>query len=158
MASNQETQKNLYYEDISIGQEVCTDSHTVTEKDILMFAEVTRDCHPLHTDPEYCKKTKYGKPIAHGLFGLSLIEGLKSETGIYEQPSIASLGWDEVRFLKPIFANDTVFAKYIFLKKRKSRKPGRGIVTEKVQLLNQKNDIVIEGSHTTLLISRSDEQ
>ena len=58
MASNQETQKNLYYEDVSIGQEVCTDSHTVTEKDILMFAEVTRDCHPLHTDPEYCKKTK----------------------------------------------------------------------------------------------------
>ena len=158
MASNQETQKNLYYEDISIGQEVCTDSHTVTEKDILMFAEVTRDCHPLHTDPEYCKKTKYGKPIAHGLFGLSLIEGLKSETGIYEQTSIASLGWDEVRFLKPIFANATVFAKYIFLKKRKSRQPGRGIVTEKVQLLNQKNDIVIEGSHTTLLISRSDEQ
>ena len=158
MASNQETQKNLYYEDISIGQEVCTDSHTVTEKDILMFAEVTRDCHPLHTDPEYCKKTKYGKPIAHGLFGLSLIEGLKSETGSYKQTSIASLGWDEVRFLKPIFANDTVFAKYIFLKKRKSRKPGRGIVTEKVQLLNQKNDIVIEGNHTTLLISRSDEQ
>ena len=103
-----------------------------------MFAEVARNRHPLHTDPEYCKSTKFGKP--------------------YEQTLIASLGWDEVRFLKPIFANDTVFAKYIFLKKRKSRKPGRGIVTEKVQLLNQKNDIVIEGSHTTLLISRRDEQ
>ena len=77
---------------------------------------------------------------------------------MYEETSIASLGWDEVRFLKPIFADDTVFAKYIFLKKRKSRKPGRGIVTEKVQLLNQENDIVIEGSHTTLLISRSDEK
>ena len=104
------------------------------------------------------KKTKFKKPIAHGLFGLSLIEGLKSETGIYEQTSIASLGWDEVRFLKPIFANDTVFAKYIFIKKRKSQKPGRGIVTEKVQLLNQHNNVVVEGTHTTLLISRSDEQ
>ena len=45
---------NLYFEDVNIGQEIWTESHIVTENDILTFAEVTRDRHPLHTDPEYC--------------------------------------------------------------------------------------------------------
>ena len=148
---------NLYFEDINIGQEIWTESHIVTEKDILTFAEVTRDRHPLHTDPEYCKKTEFGKPIAHGLFGLSLMEGLKAESRIYEQTSIGSLGWDEVRFLKPLFADETVHVTFKFMDKRLSRKPGRGVVTEKVKLLRQDKEILIEGLHITLLKCRTEE-
>src|SRR5688572_30122085 len=98
---------NLHFEDIVIGNELETASHTVTQKDILAFADVTRDHHPLHTDEEYCRNTKFGRPIAHGLYGLSLIEGLKSELKMYENTSVASLGWDGVRFKAPIFAGDT---------------------------------------------------
>ena len=148
---------NLYFEDINIGQEIWTESHIVTEKDILTFAEVTRDRHPLHTDPEYCKKTEFGKPIAHGLFGLSLMEGLKAESRIYEQTSIGSLGWDKVRFLKPLFADETVHVTFKFMDKRLSRKPGRGVVTEKVKLLRQDKEILIEGLHITLLKCRTEE-
>ena len=148
---------NLYFEDVNIGQEIWTESHIVTENDILIFAEVTRDRHPLHTDPEYCKKTEFGKPIAHGLFGLSLMEGLKAESRIYEQTSIASLGWDDVRFLKPLFADETVCVTFKFLDKRLSRKPGRGVVTEGVKLMRQNREILIEGTHITLLKCRSNE-
>lgn len=155
--SNQQRFVNLYFEDINIGQEIWTESHIVTEKDILTFAEVTRDRHPLHTDPEYCKKTEFGKPIAHGLFGLSLMEGLKAESRIYEQTSIGSLGWDEVRFLKPLFADETVHVTFKFMDKRLSRKPGRGVVTEKVKLLRQDKEILIEGLHITLLKCRTEE-
>ena len=155
--SNQQRFVNLYFEDINIGQEIWTESHIVTEKDILTFAEVTRDRHPLHTDPEYCKKTEFGKPIAHGLFGLSLMEGLKAESRIYEQTSIGSLGWDEVRFLKPLFADETVHVTFKFMNKRLSRKPGRGVVTEKVKLLRQDKEILIEGLHITLLKCRTEE-
>ena len=155
--SNQQRFVNLYFEDINIGQEIWTESHIVTEKDILTFAEVTRDRHPLHTDPEYCKKTEFGKPIAHGLFGLSLMEGLKAESRIYEQTSIGSLGWDEVRFLKPLFADETVHVTFKFMGKRLSRKPGRGVVTEKVKLLRQDKEILIEGLHITLLKCRTEE-
>ncbi|SVE38388.1 uncharacterized protein METZ01_LOCUS491242, partial [marine metagenome] len=87
MGSSHHRLINLYFEDVNIGQEIWTKSHIVTENDILTFAEVTRDRHPLHTDPEYCKKTEFGKPIAHGLLGLSLMEGLKAESRIYEQTS-----------------------------------------------------------------------
>ena len=148
---------NLYFEDVNIGQEIWTETHIVTENDILTFAEITRDRHPLHTDPEYCKKTEFGKPIAHGLFGLSLMEGLKAESRIYEQTSIASLGWDDVRFLKPLFADETVHVTFKFMDKRLSRKPGRGVVTEKVKLLRQDKEILIEGLHITLLKCRTEE-
>ena len=157
IASNHHRLINLYFEDVNIGQEIWTGSHIVTENDILTFADVTRDRHPLHTDPEYCKQTEFGKPIAHGLFGLSLMEGLKAESRIYEQTSIASLGWDEVRFLQPLFADETVRVTFKFMDKRLSQKPGRGVVTESVKLLGQYKQILIEGIHTTLLKCRTSE-
>lgn len=145
---------DLCYEDIIVGDQLTTGRHTVTMEHILAFADVTRDHHPLHTDPEYCKSTEFGRPIAHGLFGLSLMEGLKAETKMYENTSIASLGWDKVRFVKPLFAGDTVHVAVTFESKRESRKPGRGVIIESVRLINQNNDVVVEGEHATLLKQR----
>lgn len=145
---------DLYYEEVVIGDEVETDSHTVTMEDILAFADVTRDHHPLHTDPEYCSRTDYGRPIAHGLFGLSLIEGLKSELKLYENTSVASLGWDKVRFRAPIFADDTVHVRVIFQSKRESKSGPHGVVVERIEMINQKGDRVIEAEHATMLYKR----
>ena len=145
---------NMYFEDVKVGQEFSTESHVISDSDIFTFAQVTRDQHPLHTDPEYCKQTEFGKPIAHGLFGLSLMEGLKAETQIYEQTSIASLGWDKVRFLKPLFADQRVYVVFKFTDKRLSRKPHRGVVTEEVKLMTNDGEILVEGLHITLLKCR----
>jgi len=148
---------NLYFEDIELGRSMSTNTHLVTQDAILAFAEITLDRHPLHTDPEFCKKTEYGKPIAHGLFGLSLMEGLKAETKIYEHTSIGSLGWNEVRFVKPLFAGETVYVTFEFTDKRLSRKSGRGIVTENVKLLREDNEILIDAVHVTLLKCKTSE-
>ena len=147
---------DLYYEDVVVGDEIETASHTVTQADILGFADVTRDHHPLHTDEAYCRKTAFGRPIAHGLYGLALMGGLQSELRLYEHTSIASLGWDKVRFKAPVFFDDTVHVKMRFTAKRESRKPGRGVVTEWVELVNQRGEVVTEGEHATLLVCRSD--
>ena len=147
---------DLYYEDVAVGDELETASHTVTQADILAFADVTRDHHPLHTDEAYCRNTAFGRPIAHGLYGLALMEGLKSELRLYEHTSIASLGWDKVRFRAPVFPDDSVHVKMRFTAKRESRKPGRGVVTEWVEMVNQRGEVVTEGVHATLLACRSD--
>ena len=146
---------DLYYEDVVVGEERVSALHTVTLADIKAFAEITLDDHPLHWDEEFCKSTVYGRPIAHGLYGLSLIEGLKTKMGLYLVTSLGSLGWEEVRFLKPIFPDDTVHVKLRFANKRESRKPDRGVVTEQVSLLNQNADVVTEARHATLLLRRS---
>lgn len=146
---------DLYYEDVVVGEERESACHTVTLADIKAFAEVTLDDHPLHWDEEFCRSTVFGRPIAHGLYGLSLMEGLKTKMGLYLRTSLGSLGWDEVRFLKPIFPDDTVHVRLRFAHKRKSREPDRGVVTEQVSLLNQRNEVVTEARHATLLLVRS---
>ena len=69
---------NLHFEDIELGARFESEAHTVTAADIAAFAEVTRDHHPLHLDPAYAISRGFPTVIAHGLFGLSLMEGLKS--------------------------------------------------------------------------------
>lgn len=144
----------LYYDDVEIGAELTTPSHVIAYDDILAFADITLDHHPLHTDEDYCKTTRFGRPIAHGLYGLALMEGLQSKIDMYVHTSIASLGWDKVRFNAPLFPDDEVHVKVTFTKKRDSSKSGRGVVTEKLLLINQAGDVVIEAEHTTLLIKR----
>lgn len=144
---------DMYYEDVVVGDTVFTDPCSITTDDVLTFGRVTHDMHPLHTDPEYCRTTPFGRPIAHGLFGLSLIEGLKSELKLYEHTSVASLGWDKVKFLAPIYPGDTLRVKVSFVSKRESRN-GHGIVMERTELINQDEVTVIDAEHAAMVQRR----
>jgi acyl dehydratase len=145
---------NLRYEDIALGAEFETSAHTVTEADIAIFADVTRDHHPLHVDSGYARSRGFPAVIGHGLFGLSLMEGLKSELKLYEETSVASLGWDEVRFKAPIVAGDALRVRFRFVEKRPTRNPGRGIVIETLDLLNQRDEVVTAARHISLILTR----
>lgn len=145
---------DLYFEDVEIGSTLTTATHAVTADDIARFADLTRDHHPLHTDAAYSRTRGFPGVIAHGLFCLSLMEGLKSELRVYERSSIASLGWDAVRFRKPVVAGDRLTVQIRFLSKRLSRTPGRGVVREALQLVNQDGETVIEAEHASLLVTR----
>jgi acyl dehydratase len=145
---------SLHYEDVDLGATVETRAHTVTTDDVQKFCEVTHDHHPLHTDDAFARSMGFPACIAHGLYGLSLMEGLKSELGLYETTSVASLGWDEVRFRKPLLVGDSVLARVRFESKRPASKPGRGVVTETVELINQTGEVVISARHATLLLNR----
>ncbi len=72
-------QHSLYFEDVVIGAELETSARTVTRKDILTFAKITYDHHPLHTDDAFSRETGFDGIIAHALYGLSLMQGLQSE-------------------------------------------------------------------------------
>lgn len=146
--------RDFYYEDVVVGAEMETAPHAVTRADILTFAEITHDHHPLHTNDAFGRDMGFDGIIAHGLYGLSLMQGLLSELKLYEHTSIGSLGWDKVRFAKPILPDDTVHARVRFTHKRESRKSDRGVVTETVSLINRRGDTVTEGEHVTLLLRR----
>lgn len=145
---------NLRYEDIELGAQFESAAHTVTPDDIAAFAEVTRDHHPLHLDPAYARSRGFGAVIAHGLLGLALMEGLKSELKLYHETSVASLGWDEVRFKAPIFAGDRLRVRFRFVGKRPTRNTGRGLVIEALDLINQRDEVVTQARHTSLILTR----
>lgn len=97
--------------------EVATFTKTVTERDLLLTAEITGDHDPLHVDAAYAATTAYGQRIAHG----ALVLGLLSTTAsLISHRAIAngaegvpvSLGYDRVRFLRPVFIGDTLTATY----------------------------------------------
>ena len=146
--------ESLYYEDVDLSQTYRTREHEVLAGDIVRFGELTHDRHPLHSDDDFARGMGFRARIAHGLYGLSLMEGLKSELGLYETTSIASVGWDAVRFIRPIVAGDIVHVEVRFTGKRLSRKPGRGIVTEHMDMLNERGEIVLSGDHATLVLCR----
>jgi acyl dehydratase len=146
---------NLRYEDIALGAQFESAAHTVTEADIAVFADVTRDHHPLHIDAAYAKSRGFPAVIAHGLYGLSLMEGLKSELKLYEETSVASLGWTEVQFKAPILAGDTLRVRFRFVEKRPTRNPGRGIVIEALDLINQRDEVVTAARHTSLILTHA---
>ena len=145
---------NLHFEDIELGTSFESEAHVVTAADIAAFADVTRDHHPLHLDSDYAKSRGFPTVIAHGLFGLSLMEGLKSKLKLYEETSVASLGWDDVRFKRPVIAGDRLRVRFRFAEKRPTRMPARGIVVEELELINQRDEIVTAGRHTSLILTR----
>ena len=146
---------DLTFDDVVLGETMTTPTHTVTDDDIAAFAAVTLDHHPLHTDDAFARTMGFPRRIAHGLYGLSLMEGLKSKLRLYEHTSIASLGWDKVRFRAAILSGDTVRVRLSFLSKRESAKPDRGIVVESVVLEKADGTVLVEAEHATLLVRRS---
>jgi acyl dehydratase len=145
----------LWFEDFKIGEERLSPGRTITESDLINFAGLTGDYSQVHTDEEFCKKTEFGTRIAHGLFGLSIAQGLAWRTNYTQGTGVASLGWDNWRFKRPIKIGDTVRVRWRATDKRESRsKPGIGIITEFVELVNQRGEVVQDGEHITMIRRR----
>jgi acyl dehydratase len=143
----------MFYEDYEVGAEYATTGRTIAESDILQFAALTGDWNQLHTDHEYARTTPFGQRIAHGLFGLALMEGMKYRMGHADGTAIASLSWT-VKFAKPLFIGDTVHVQVRITAKRETSKPDRGIVTEEVRLVNQHDEVLTQAEHLVMLRRR----
>jgi acyl dehydratase len=140
----------MYYEDFTVGSEYVTSGRTITETDIVQFAALTGDWAPIHTDEEFCKSTPFKTRLAHGLFGVSLIEGLWFRFGYFDGTGLASLGW-KISFVKPIFIGDTIRVKVKIASKRETKKPDRGILVQEAEIVNQRDEVVTEAEHTVMI-------
>jgi acyl dehydratase len=143
----------LHFEDFEVGTETVTDSRTVTEADVVAFAGLSGDYNPLHVDAEFARATPFGERIAHGLLGLAIASGLVSRTGAIEGTALAFLA-TEWRFTAPIKLGDTITVRSRVADRRETSKPDRGIVTFSVQVVNQRGEVVQEGTQTLLMKRR----
>jgi len=142
-----------YYEELNPGDSWVSPRRTITEADIVMFAAMTGDHNPIHTDEEFAKTTIFGGRILHGPAGFAIATGLESRLGIKEGTAIAFLGmtWD----LKgPIKIGDTIRVEQKVTNKRETKKPGQGIVFFHVALVNQRDEIVQEGEWKIMMIRK----
>jgi acyl dehydratase len=146
-------EQGLFFEDFSIGDQFATPGRTVTDAEIALFAGLSGDFNPLHTDEEFAKTTPFGRRVAHGVLGLALAIGLSSRLGLFDGTGLAFLGV-EWSFRRPIFIGDTVHVRFTVRDKRPAKKPGGGILALATELVNQRGEIVQEGSRTYLVRTR----
>lgn len=98
----------LYFEEFQEGQIFSHDiRRTVTETDNIMFTTMTHNPAAIHLDVEYAKATEFGRPLMNSVFTLGLMVGISvGDTTL--GTTVRNLGWDEVRFPRPVFAGDTL--------------------------------------------------
>ncbi len=145
----------LYYEEFSVGQVFAHDiRRTVTETDNLLITALTHNPAALHLDAEYSKGTEFGRVLVNSCFTLSLMVGISVHDTTH-RTAIANLGWDEVRFPKPVFIGDTLRIETEVQAVRESAsRPGAGIVTFIHRAFNQRDEEVASCKRQALMHRR----
>ncbi|MBI3942168.1 MAG: dehydratase [Chloroflexi bacterium] len=142
-----------YFEDLEVGDEIISPGRTVTEADIGIFAGLTGDYNPLHTNAEFAAQTRFQQRISHGLLGLGIAVGLASRSGFIEGTAEAFMGL-EWKFRAPIFIGDTIHVQAKVIQTKAMPRLGGGIVVFDVDLLNQRGETAQKGQWTLLMKNR----
>lgn len=144
--------KELAFEEFEIGFTRCSGGRTITETDIVLHAGHSGDFYPHHMDAEWCKTQPFGQRIAHGTLIFTI--GVGQTAG--EINSLAmTYGYEKLRFPKAVFIGDTIRTRVTIAEKRDHKRPEFGIVVEKVEALNQRDECVMACEHLLLVKRRS---
>ncbi|NOX67609.1 MAG: MaoC family dehydratase [Gammaproteobacteria bacterium] len=142
----------LYFEEFHVGQTFDHPIHrTITEADNVWFSALTHNPAPLHIDAEYCKTTEFGRPLVNSGLTLGFMVGI-SVGDTTMGTTVANLGWDDVRFPKPLFHGDTLRIETEVLELKDSRsRPDNGIVIFEHRAFNQDDELVGICKRTALM-------
>jgi acyl dehydratase len=144
----------LYFEDVEVGFRFETQRRTITEADLVAFAGVSGDFNPLHTDAVFAADTIYGERIAHGALVLSLATGLRQRVGLFDGTLMGLLEIRSWRFIAPVLIGDTIHVVTEVTELRPTSKPDRGVMAQRVEVINQDGATVQEGELVALLRRR----
>ncbi|MDQ1580385.1 MAG: hypothetical protein QOD05_1160 [Microbacteriaceae bacterium] len=139
-----------YFEEYELGSSRQSYGRTVTEADIVLHAGQTGDFYPHHMDAEFAKSLPGGQRIAHGTLILSMAVGMLA--GEINDKAM-SYGYDRVRFIRPVHVGDTITSRSEIVALRDyTRQPDAfGLAEEKVEVVNQRGEVVIAFVHLYLV-------
>ena len=119
---------------------------TVSESDVYQFAGITGDFSPNHVNKAYMEKSSYGRLMAHGALIVGFMSTVSTQIIAHSreaEETPVSVGYDKVRFLKPVFLGDTITVAYtvseIDVLRRRS--------TAGIEVTNQNDELVAVASH-----------
>jgi acyl dehydratase len=150
--------QSLFLEDFAPGMRIRGRvGRTVTDADNIWFTLMTNNGNQIHFNADYASKEFAGEPfkgrmVVNGFFTLATVAGI-----LVEQTSGSGfmLGIDKVRYMKPVFAGDTIYAECEVTRVRRSKSNKRaGIVTLKTWGHNQNGEKVIEFERKFMVRSR----
>ena len=143
--------RGRYFEDFEVGDRVTTAGRTITETDVVLFAGLSGDYNPVHTDAEYAKTMMFGERVAHGLLGLAVASGLAMQLGFLEGTVEAFTGL-EWKFRAPIKFGDTIHVE-AEVGQRRAAASG-GFIVFNMAVVNQRGETVQKGQWTVFVRGR----
>lgn len=141
-----------FFEDFELNEGRTTSTRKITGADIDLHAEESGDYFPHHMDAEWCKTQPFRKRMAHGTLVLTVAIGLTAD--VINEVSM-TYGFDRIRFVKPVFIDDTIYVITKIKEKKDHKKPGFGLITEQVETFNQNNELVMVCEHIYLAEKRT---
>jgi acyl dehydratase len=141
-----------WFEDFRLGERFVLPSRTMTEAVFLAFQAASGDNHPIHYDVEFCKARGMPGLLAHGL--QTLIQTAPG-AGLFPymtEDSLVGFIEQSSRFLKPVFAGDTLYPALEIDELTGNRTTG--VVGLKSTIYNQRRELVLDGRQRYLLRRR----
>lgn len=137
-----------YFEEFKLNDVRQTKGRTITETDIVIHAGQSGDFFPHHMDEEWCKSQPFKKRIAHGTLIFTVAIGLTAD---FINEVSMTYGYERLRFIKPVFINDTIKVTVTIKDLKDHKKPEFGLVTELVECFNQQNELVMLCEHILMV-------
>jgi 3-hydroxybutyryl-CoA dehydratase len=144
-----------FLEDYAVGEIFLSPARTITESDVMTFAGLTGDWHPLHTDAVYAGNSMFGQRIVHGMLTLAVGSTLVLRLGPYvyiPKGFIAFYGVENVRFVRPVFFGDTIHS-VNRVEGLVVKDDARGIIQYSGEVVNQREETVLVWT-SRMLVSR----
>ena len=144
-----------YFDEWQVGERVeHSVRRTVTETDNVLISTLTHNPQPLHLDHEAAAQSEFGQPLVNSVFTFGLMIGVSVEDTTLGT-LVANLGYDALKFPKPVFVGDTLRSESECVAVRESKsRPNAGIVTWAHKSFNQRDELVCECTRTALLLKK----
>lgn len=147
--------QGMYFEEFETGTQIRTPARTITETDVVTFAGLSGDFTELHTNAQMMRENPlFGARVAHGLLVLSIASGLAIRTGMLEGTVLAFREIEDWKFSLPAFFGDTIYVLMTVIDTKAMRRLGGGRVRVKVEIFNQKDELMQSGVWAFLVASR----
>ena len=145
----------MYFEDFTVGLIIKTKPKKITKSEIIDFAK-NYDPQRFHVDERAAKDGPFGKLVSSGFMTLGKSFTQFFETGVIDETGMGAWGIDELRWIKPVYPEDTLITKVEVLEKKLSSKnPNKGTVRTHQTVLNQKNEVVMTWISNFMIKSKS---
>jgi len=144
----------LFFEEFEPGQSITSPARTITEADVVTFAALSGDWNAIHTDAVYAAEHAFGQRVAHGLLIMSIASGLAMRLGFLEETALAFREIGDWKFSLPVYIGDTVRLRATVTETKAMPRLGGGLVSLKVEVVNQDDKVVQRGTWSVLVKDR----
>lgn len=142
--------KGKLYDEWELNKDYVTMPHTITEGEMLRYCGLAGDYNPFYVYKEFAKQGMYGDIVVPSAYVFCLCNGQTCLTQWMDGAYIGLLDQSQ-EFVAPVYVGDTLYTVMTPVAKRLTKKPGRGIVTFRIAMYNQKDELVMDGEWIILI-------